>query len=80
MTDFNEAQVGGAIHGFASGYFGRDSYECRMIEAKGPDWLVLRNTRGQVQMITRSDYESITDPDDRDFCGSWCRAERDDDA
>lgn len=41
--------VGDIIHGFANGAFGRDSYDCRIIEAVGPDWIVTRNKNGNVE-------------------------------
>lgn len=34
--------VGSIIQGFAGGYFGRDSYEDRRVEAVGVDWVVAR--------------------------------------
>lgn len=60
--------VGSAIHGFANGYFGRDSYACRIVEAEGPDWLVTRNTRGEVEHISKADAAKIDDPEDRSYC------------
>lgn len=41
--------VGDIIHGFANGAFGRDSYDCRKIEAVGPDWIVTRDENGDVE-------------------------------
>lgn len=38
--------IGDIIHGFAEGAFGRDSYDCKIIEAVGPDWIVLRDEDG----------------------------------
>lgn len=35
-------QVGQVLHGYCGGYFGRDSYECRRVEAVGFDWVVCR--------------------------------------
>lgn len=60
--------VGSKIHGFANGYFGRDSYDCRTIEAEGPDWLVTRNTRGQVELISRTSAERIDNINDGSHC------------
>jgi hypothetical protein len=61
-------EVGDEIHGFANGYFGRDSYECRVVELTGRDFLVTRNTRGEVELITRKDADQIEDPEDRGYC------------
>jgi hypothetical protein len=65
-------RVGSAIHGFANGYFGRDSYTCRVIEAEGSDWFVTRNTSGVAEFITKADAAGIRDPEDRAYCeGEW---------
>lgn len=73
--------VGDVIHGFASGYFGRDSYDCRYVEAVGKDWLVTRNTQGRVELISKSDADRILDPNDLSFCepyeGDRCPFRRD---
>lgn len=42
----NPFRVGDEVHGFADGYFGRDSYGCRRVEAVGPDWIVTRRLDG----------------------------------
>ncbi len=44
--------VGSVIHGFAGGAFGRDSYACRRVESIGADWVLTRNTRGEVEMVS----------------------------
>jgi len=62
------------IHGFANGYFGRDSYACRRVEAVGADWIVTRNLNGEVELITRKDAESIRDINDRTHCSQECPA------
>lgn len=35
--------VGDVLHGFCGGIFGRDHYDCSVVEAVGPDWVVVRN-------------------------------------
>lgn len=35
--------VGDRIHGYCGGYFGRDHYDCGIVEAVGRDWLVARS-------------------------------------
>jgi len=42
----NPLRPGDMLHGFQSGYFGRDSYGCRQVEATGPDWAVTRKSGG----------------------------------
>lgn len=38
--------VGDVVHGFCQGVFGRDHYTCSVIEALGPDWVVVRAPDG----------------------------------
>lgn len=69
--------VGDIIHGFANGAFGRDSYDCRRIEAVGPDWVVCRYESGAVDLaagaetlkLCQANREPVIRPDgwdDRD--------------
>jgi hypothetical protein len=48
-------KVGDPIKGFCGGYFGRDSYDNRVVEAVGPDWVVTRNVHGKVEMYHGDD-------------------------
>jgi hypothetical protein len=41
-------QVGDILHGYCGGYFGRDLYACKRVEAVGPDWVVCRDLDGYV--------------------------------
>ena len=34
--------IGVKIYGFCNGFFGRDDYEDKIIEAEGMDWIVCR--------------------------------------
>jgi hypothetical protein len=38
--------VGTRLHGFCGGYFGRDSYGEKVVEAVGSDWIVVREEDG----------------------------------
>lgn len=38
--------VGDRLHGFCGGLFGRDSFGCRTVEARGADWVVIREDDG----------------------------------
>lgn len=38
--------VGQFLFGFCNGYFGRDSYGRKRIEAEGADWVVVRDVNG----------------------------------
>ena len=63
--------VGDVIHGFANGAFGRDSYDCRTIEAVGPDWIVTRNTRGETEHASgRRTLELCQDNREQQWDGS----------
>jgi len=64
-------KVGDVIHGFCGGYFGRDSYACRYIEAIGPDWIVTRNATGGVELVTDLAYLPMF-ADCRDWCSDDC--------
>lgn len=71
-TDASAIVVGTRIHGYANGVFGRDSYECRTVEAVGADWIVTRNKSGITEMVTREEASRIEDIDNRFDCGEWC--------
>ena len=64
-------KVGDTVHGFASGYFGRDSYACRRVEAVGPDWIVTRNASGLVEMSQGARALEACEAalTDRSYCG-----------
>ena len=48
----DEMYVGTILYGFCNGYFGRDSYEDKRIEAIGADWIVARDEYGHIHMAT----------------------------
>lgn len=39
-------RVGDVLYGFCNGYFGRDSYDDKRVEAIGADWVVARSESG----------------------------------
>lgn len=43
-TDPRPLAVGDRIHGYCGGYFGRDHYDCGIVEAVGRDWAIFRTT------------------------------------
>ena len=69
--------VGDVIHGFANGAFGRDSYDCKKIEAVGRDWIVCRDDEGYVYLATgrttlglcQANRKPTTDINDDPCCG-----------
>lgn len=60
---------GNIIHGFAHGAFGRDSYDCRRVEAVGADWIVTRNTNGEVELCAGAALAAL---DFNDGTSSYC--------
>ena len=44
--------IGEVLKGFCNGYFGRDSYEDKRVEAFGKDWVVCRDKEGHVHFAT----------------------------
>ena len=64
-----EWKVGDEIHGFANGYFGRDSYDCRrVVSIIEGNVLVLKNTRGNIETISIKEANLIHDPMDMSDC------------
>ena len=62
-------RIGIILHGFCDGYFGRDSYGCKRVEAIGADWLVAREIRsGQVKMAIGQVDRLEQFINDRDYC------------
>ena len=45
-------EIGTELYGSCNGFFGRDSYRPKRIEALGADWVVVRNKRGEVSCAT----------------------------
>ena len=45
-------RVGDVLFGFCGGFFGRDSYQDKRIEAIGADWVVARDDMGHVHVAT----------------------------
>lgn len=50
-----QLQIGQVLYGYCNGYFGRDSYNNKRVEAIGYDWIVVREL-------------SLTDDGKPDFC------------
>uniref|UniRef100_A0AAU8EHD8 Phage protein n=1 Tax=Bacillus phage Jabberwock TaxID=3163548 RepID=A0AAU8EHD8_9CAUD len=44
--NYKDKFVGIKIHGFCNGYFGRDSYDDKIIIASGENWIVAKCERG----------------------------------
>jgi hypothetical protein len=66
--------VGDVLHGFCGGAFGRDSYDCRLVEATGHDWIVTRNSRREVELCTGRSLRGVAEAGaDRSYCYDDCQ-------
>ncbi len=45
-------EIGEILYGYCNGYFGRDSYEDKVVEAVGKDWVVCRDESGMIHFAT----------------------------
>lgn len=50
--NYKDKFVGIKIFGYCNGYFGRDSYDDKIIIASGEDWIVAKNNRGQSEFAS----------------------------
>lgn len=50
-------EIGEVFTGFCNGYFGRDSYDDKRVEAFGTDWIVCRESTGTVVIAVFGDKE-----------------------
>lgn len=48
-------QIGQMLYGYCGGYFGRDSYDNKRIEAIGIDWVVAREGNGMPNFASGED-------------------------
>jgi hypothetical protein len=62
--------VGTVLHGFCNGYFGRDSYENKRIEAVGVDWVVVRDSDGRSLFANFKSNEEMVN-----LINEWSKAE-----
>ena len=61
--------IGEMLYGFCGGYFGRDSYKNKRVEAFGVDWLVCRDEDGNIHFAQLDNFKE----QDNDF---WEEVER----
>lgn len=54
--------VGDRLIGYCGGWFGRDDYEDKLIEAVGADWVVARDARGYLYFAHGSDIHKQLAP------------------
>jgi hypothetical protein len=51
--------TGDRVHGFCEGIFGRDSYDCKTVEARGVDWAVFRTDHGYITLAVSDDLDRL---------------------
>lgn len=76
----HDIKVGDVLHGFQSGAFGRDSYDCRRVEAVGTDWVLTRCThpllcQNEVEMVSGERLRWLESNGSCDGAGSPCDME-----
>ncbi len=59
LDNVTRIEVGAVLEGFCGGYFGRDSYVDKRVEARGHDWVVVRTDQGVVMFASTEDGTSI---------------------
>jgi hypothetical protein len=52
-------RIGAILYGFCGGYFGRDCYEDKRIEAIGVDWVVARTLNTNEAVFAACDPERL---------------------
>lgn len=54
-------RVGTVLYGYCGGFFGRDSYEDKRVEALGADWVVARELETGVPVFTVADPDQLSE-------------------
>ena len=57
--NYKDKFVGIQIYGFCNGYFGRDSYDDKIIIASGEDWIVAKADSGQNEFASFDSTEDM---------------------
>jgi len=73
-------RIGMVLHGFCNGYFGRDSYNDKRIEAFGVDWIVAREDGGNVVFAIFNSVDSVDSVKEIDELVKEWRQEEDEDS
>jgi hypothetical protein len=63
MSEDAETKVrtGSVLDGFCAGYFGRDSYGDKRVEAVGPDWCVAREIDSGTPVFAVGDPDELAE-------------------
>lgn len=60
----SHTNVGTVLYGYCNGYFGRDSYGSKRIEAEGVDWIVAR----ELSETAKPDFAIFDNPKEKQSC------------
>lgn len=64
--------VGMVLYGYCDGYFGRDSYKNKRVEAFGVDWIVARDDSGGLCFADfKESGRSLTDQSTKEMVVGW---------
>jgi len=66
LMNYKDKFVGTTIYGFCNGYFGRDSYDDKVIIASGENWIVGKTQYGYVEFASFDDGEEM-----EELIASW---------
>ena len=65
-------RVGTVLHGYCGGAFGRDSYDCKRVEALGADWVVARTLDSGELAFADCDPETLEEYTVTNWHGQTC--------
>lgn len=69
--NYKDKFVGIKIYGFCNGFFGRDSYDDKIVIASGEDWVVGKTVREGI-----NEFAQFDDPEEmEDLIGRWTEEE-----
>lgn len=57
--NYKDKFVGIRIYGYCNGYFGRDSYDDKIIIASGTDWIVAQTDEGSHEFAIFDEGENV---------------------
>lgn len=60
-VNYKDKFVGIKIYGFCNGYFGRDSYDDKIIIASGEDWIVAKSEYGRNEFASFDDVKEMNE-------------------
>ena len=71
--------IGTVLYGHCGGAFGRDSYEAKMVEAVGADWIVVREIESRQVLLATDRRWGNPNDNIHEFLGKYTIPEDDND-